>query len=263
MAHETKSHVNGHRFASVRVATDGALSVVPPRRGRFATVGLPGISRSPDTAPRPPDTERPPCVPLYRSILAVDIENSTARANPVKAELRSELYQMFAAALEEAGVHGGCRDALIDRGDGILALIHPVDQAPKIHLLGRAVPGLARLLATHNASVPVRRDPRLALRLRVVLHAGEVHYDANGCFGEALDVAFRLLDAKAVKMALSDAAASLVLVISDDIFRSLVSHGYDDIDKDSFVAQVRVQVAGHRHQGWLSSGVGCSGTGHG
>jgi hypothetical protein len=33
------------------------------------------------------------------------------------------------------------------------------------------------------------------------VHAGEVNYDANGCFGEALDVAFRLLDAARVQVA--------------------------------------------------------------
>ena len=35
-----------------------------------------------------------------------------------------------------------------------------------------------------------------------MVHAGEVNYDANGCFGEALDIAFRLLDSAHVKKAL-------------------------------------------------------------
>jgi hypothetical protein len=48
----------------------------------------------------------------------------------------------------------------------------------------------------------------------VVVHAGEIHYDTNGCFGEALDIAFRLLDAAHVKKALQAAADPLILVIS-------------------------------------------------
>ena len=37
------------------------------------------------------------------------------------------------------------------------------------------------------------------MRLRAVIHAGEVHYDGKGFFGEDLDVAFRLLDAPRFK----------------------------------------------------------------
>jgi len=37
--------------------------------------------------------------------------------------------------------------------------------------------------------------PECQLRLRVVLHAGDVHDDPNSCFGNALDLPFRLLDA--------------------------------------------------------------------
>lgn len=49
----------------------------------------------------------------------------------MKAELRSTLYEVFDAALLEAGIRRQYRDRFIDRGDGILALIHPVDQAPQ------------------------------------------------------------------------------------------------------------------------------------
>jgi hypothetical protein len=83
------------------------------------------------------------------------------------------------------------------------------------------------------------------------VHAGEVHYDANGCFGEALDVAFRLLDAVRVKRALRETADPLVLVISGDIYNSVVRHGYDGIDQQAFQPLVRVQVAGQRFPGWI------------
>jgi hypothetical protein len=83
------------------------------------------------------------------------------------------------------------------------------------------------------------------------MHAGEVHYDANGCFGEALDVAFRLLDAVRVKRALRETADPLILVISGDIYNSVVRHGYDGIDQQAFHPLVRVHVAGQRFPGWI------------
>jgi len=85
-----------------------------------------------------------------------------------------------------AGVGKRHHDRFIDRGDGILALIRPVDRVPKAMLLNRAVPVLQQLLTAYNASLPRHSQPQRQLRVRVVVHAGEVHYDANGCYGEAL-----------------------------------------------------------------------------
>ena len=119
----------------------------------------------------------------------------------MKAELRNKTYELFDAALYSAGIHKRHRDRYIDRGDGLLALIHPVDQAPKALLLNRVIPALSSLLTDYNARLPHPSRLQRQLRVRVVTHAGDVRYDANGCFGEALDVAFRLLDAAPVKKA--------------------------------------------------------------
>ena len=152
-------------------------------------------------------------LPYYRAIVALDIERSTSRPNPVKGELRNKTYELFEAALRKAGIDSCHHDRFVDRGDGILALIHPVDQAPKALLLNRVMPMLRRLLTDYNASLPRPSQQQRQLRVRVVMHAGEVHYDANGCFGEALDVAFRLLDAAPVKRALREIVDPLILVV--------------------------------------------------
>jgi class 3 adenylate cyclase len=190
-------------------------------------------------------------LPCYRAIVALDIERSTSRPDPIKGELRNKTYELFEAALRKAGIDSCHHDRFVDRGDGLLALIHPVDQAPKVVLLNRAVPLLSRLLTDYNASLPSRSQQQRQLRLRVVIHAGEVHYDANGCFGEALDVAFRLLDAARVKRALREMADPLILVISEDIYSSIVRHGYDGINYETFHQLVRVQVSGKRYPGWI------------
>lgn len=205
-----------------------------------------GIKRS-ERRGSPPAAD----LPRHRAIVALDIEQSTSRPDPVKAELRGTLYELFDQALHAAGISRRYRDRFIDRGDGILALIHPVDQAPKALLLNRVIPVLAQLLADYESSLPPAGRSQRRLRVRAVIHAGEIRYDANGCFGEALDIAFRLLDNPHVKKSLRVTEDPLTLVISDEIYRCIVRHGYHEISQHAFQPLVRVCVAGRRYQGWI------------
>jgi hypothetical protein len=185
--------------------------------------------------------------PVYRSILAVDVEGSTTRTNPAKGELRRVLYQLLDRALVATEITGRHLEQPADRGDGVLILIRPHDDVPKTALLGRLIPMLTTLLVEHNATVP---DPSLRMRLRAVVHAGDVHMDDWGFYGEELDVAFRLLDSPAVKRTLREVRMSpLVLVISEEIFRTIVRHGY--LDEGKYEPLVRVRVADRRHRGWV------------
>jgi class 3 adenylate cyclase len=178
--------------------------------------------------------------------MAMDIENSTARPNSVKAQSRHVMYEMVEESFRVGGIARRHRDILRDRGDGILALVHPVDQAPTALLLNPVVPTLSRLLADYNA-----HDPDHQFRLRVVVHAGEVLYDNRDCFGEDLDITFRLLNARKVKRRLRETKEPLVLVVSDYIYQSIIRHCYDGIDEKAFEPLVRVRVAGRQHRGWL------------
>jgi hypothetical protein len=54
-----------------------------------------------------------------------------------------------------------------------------------------------------------------------------------------------------VKKALRAAADPLALVISEDIYRTIVRHGYDGIDQHAFSPLIRINVAGHRYPGWV------------
>jgi class 3 adenylate cyclase len=184
--------------------------------------------------------------PYHRTIFAVDVEGSTERTNTAKAWYRRELYRLMEAALNAAGIDEHSRDPFIDSGDGLMALIHPTAQAPKTALLDTVVPHLLTLLAELGT-----RDTQQELRLRAVLHAGEVHHDARGSYGEAMDIAFRLLNAPATKHELRDVAAPLVLVVSDDIHKCVVRHDYPGINAKSFTPLVRVRVAGRIQRGWI------------
>lgn len=89
--------------------------------------------------------------PSYRTIVALDIERSTSRSDPVKAELRVMLYELFEAALRAAGIDRQRRDEFSDLGDGLLALIHPAGPDPAGLLVSRVLPQLGRLLPGYHA----------------------------------------------------------------------------------------------------------------
>src|SRR5271166_289859 len=192
-------------------------------------------------------------VPRHRSIVAIDIERSTSpeRTNPIREELRHEAYRLLEVAMRTAGITDGYCDPLADRGDGVLALIHPADEVPKTLLLNPLVPVLVTLLAERNASLGAAERYRRELRLRVVIHAGEIHYDGKGYFGEALDVAFRLLDAPRLKESLSRGPGPLVLAVSDVIYWSIVSQDYEGIPRECYQPVLRVTVGGRRRTGWV------------
>jgi class 3 adenylate cyclase len=189
--------------------------------------------------------------PVHRSILAIDIERSTARTNLVKLELRRQIYQLLGEAMTAAGIKESYCEPLADRGDGVLVLIHPLDEVPRSRLLDPLIPVLAQRLSERNATLaPAERVDR-RLRLRVVVHAGDILRDEHGPFGAELDVAFRLLDAQPVKLSLRDSRAPLVLVISEQIYESVVLHRYGGISPEDFRRAFRVRVCGLRRYGWI------------
>lgn len=191
------------------------------------------------------DDQRP-TGPVYRAIIVLDLEESTMRTNPVKGELRRVMYDLLSHSLEAVAITGNRLEPLTDRGDGILVLVKPHDDVPKTVLLDRLIPLLATLLAEYNAHVT---QPTLRMRLRVAVHAGEIHMDRRGCYGEAIDIATRLLDSPRVKKVLKQSAAPLVLVISNEIYTGIVSHGY--VDANTYFPLLRVRVGSRRHRGWV------------
>jgi len=190
---------------------------------------------------------RLPDGPVHRLIFAVDIEGSTERNNPAKGQLRRILYELLSRALDAAGITGKHLEPFTDRGDSVLVLIKPHDDVPKTLLLGRLVPVLTALLDEHNAAVA---RPELRIRLRAVVHAGEVHLDDKGFYGDDLDSALRLLEAPSLKRALKEAAATpLILVVSAEIFHGIVEQGY--LDDALFRPLVRVRVGRRQRRGWV------------
>ena len=187
-----------------------------------------------------------PIQPRHRMIVAVDVEGSTNRTNFARAQLRLDMYDALEEALRASGVTEDVREPYLDRGDGALALIHLSDRVPITRLFDTFTPVLNELLARHRVARPDR-----TFRLRVAIHTGVVHFDLRGAYGEDIDITVRMLDDPQLKARLSHTTGLLVLVVSDYLYRTVIRHGYDGIDADTFEPLVRVKVATQTYLGWV------------
>lgn len=156
---------------------------------------------------------------VHRIILVVDVERfgSPTRADPDRLVVREGLYRALPRALRSCGVSWS-RCHVEDRGDGILLLAPP--QLPKAPFV-TSLPGeLAKAVRQENA----RHSEPGHMRLRVALHAGEVSYDEHGVSAACINVAFRLLDAPALKSALAGSPGVLALAASTWFFDEVIRH---------------------------------------
>jgi hypothetical protein len=184
--------------------------------------------------------------PRPRTIIACDIEGSTTRTNPARAVLREDLYDLLESALLTCEVTEDLHEPFYDRGDGAMIMVRPADRVPKTVLLNTFVPRLSEMLAEHAVVNPDRM-----FRLRLAIHAGEVHFDRRGTFGEDIDITFRLLNSWELKDRLERTEAQLVLAVSDHIHDSVIRHGYAGIDHRDFEPSIEVEVAGQPRRGWV------------
>jgi hypothetical protein len=183
--------------------------------------------------------------PVYRLIVVIDIEGSTKRTNLVKGEIRYYLYLLLDQALKLTGITVWHLEPLTDRGDGALILIEPRDDVPKTLILGTLLPVLAALLLEHNKAMS---RPDLRLRLRAVVHAGEVHRDTWGFYGDDIDTACRLLDTQGLRRTLEEAESPLALAVSEEIFKGIVQQYYPD--DATYQPLGPIQVGNRSRRGW-------------
>jgi hypothetical protein len=155
----------------------------------------------------------------HRTVLVVDVEHFGAhdRTNPQRIEVRDGLYRALEDALARVGItFTDCHREVV--GDGVLVLI-PADVAKSL-LVERLPRTLAAALRDHNDT----HDDGARIRLRMAIHAGEVHYDNYGVVGVAVNFAHRLINSPALKEALAASSGTLALVASDWFFTEVVRH---------------------------------------
>lgn len=165
--------------------------------------------------------------PTNKTILLLDIEGSGGRLHVEQAVIRRMLYAVLRETMTAAGVEPTEYRAE-DRGDGAFVLIDP--SVPK--------PQLIRALLT---TTPMRlySNNRLAakgaqVRLRLVLHTGEVALDEYGAVGADIVSAFRLLDSGELHHALKRTSEPSVLCVSDAIYWGVVHHAHHGIRPEHF-----------------------------
>jgi class 3 adenylate cyclase len=172
--------------------------------------------------------------PQHRTILAFDVCGFGRWDNQNQLHVREALSRMVRNAFRTAGC---ARSQLTveDRGDGMIAPV--AGKVCKLSLIDPMVPCLARSLHEHNAAVA---EPRI--RLRVAMHAGEVHRDAVGWASSDLTLVCRLVDCDSVRTALRESPDSdLAFVVSEAIHHSLVRHEYRGIDPSAY-RRIRASV---------------------
>ena len=183
--------------------------------------------------------------PTFHFIVVVDIEGFGKRTIPFQESLQEAMYAVVRNAFSDVD-----RDwssvVRLDRGDGIIMLI-PVTSANSVTLAGRFVDaldeGLREKARMHSAEH--------RMRLRVALHQGNCQRTGNGWIGEAINTAARLVDAPPLRAALTSADdAVLAFIVSDEIYRGVIRHGYRHIEPAAF-APIAIDVKELHERAWI------------
>jgi class 3 adenylate cyclase len=172
--------------------------------------------------------------PVTRSLVALDIEGYSRRKNEGHLELRDALRAVRDEAFTRIGVMITANTEIQDQGDAFLILVPP--EVPKSQLVEDLTRELRTALRRFNES----RLPEQYMRLRVAVHAGEVHLDGTGFGGEAVIAVMRLIEADDLRKALKTAPHDLAVIVSDQLYRDVVVQRYRGIDPAEYW---RVEVA--------------------
>lgn len=163
-------------------------------------------------------------VPQHFSIVILDVEGSGKLAGPEKKEVREDLYALVRHGLQASGIAAASVRSE-DRGDGVYLLISA--EVSKRLLIGP-------FIGTVDEGLAERRQRQPGLRLRLVVHHGEVLLDAEGSSGGAIDTAFAMVDSAQLRTALRDAEKGrMAVVVPDDLYQSVV-RGYPTPDPQKF-----------------------------
>lgn len=181
--------------------------------------------------------------PVHRSLVAVDIEGYSRRRNQGHMELREALRRILADAFDSVGVEIVPTEQQ-DQGDAFLTLVGP--EVSKVVLVDGLVREMENALRRYNHY----HTEEGKMRLRVALHAGEVHLDGTGFPGEATVMVMRLIEAEQVKNALAKAPKDLAVIVSDGLYRDVVAHDYGGIVHEEY-GQVEVAVKTFRGPAWI------------
>jgi hypothetical protein len=181
---------------------------------------------------------------VYRMLVAVDVERYSTRNAMEQLQAQSDLRRTLEDAAARCGLDREHWHKQV-RGDGELAVLPPDVDVPRV--VGVFVHHLETALLDLNAA----RVGRRPLRLRLALHHGTLAPGPFGPIGDAPIVVSRLLDAGPLRRTLAQRQdGDLALVVSDALFKDIVSTGFCSLGPDDFEA-IRVVTKGTCYRGYV------------
>lgn len=183
--------------------------------------------------------------PAYRPMMVIDVEHSAGRGDVALINNRAMLLGVLCDVFSESRVDwDSCHSQ--DTGDGVQLVIDA--EVPKARLIHPLVHDLAIRLRAHNQTA----GSLTAIRVRVGLHAGDVHMSDGQVAGSSLEFLARLVEAPPLRQALALAPESvtLALAVSEHVYEEVVRHRYPGIDPDTF-HRVTFTVKETKSRAWL------------
>jgi class 3 adenylate cyclase len=160
--------------------------------------------------------------PRHHVFAYADIEGSSRLSTPDKEQVQKDLAAMLQTACDRAGmeeVHWG------DRGDGYL--IVSLTDVPVRKVIESFAESVDTALAARNVGAT-------RLRVRLIVHQGDILSGEKGWRGSQLDRAARMVDATEVKAALKAAPdGRMAFVIAPELYHSVI-RGYPAPDPTTF-----------------------------
>ena len=182
---------------------------------------------------------------IHHAVVAIDIEGFSRRTDTVQAELHDAMYAVAEAAAADAWLDWD-GFGLEDGGDSILIYI-PASVQP-VRLAGPFLRALDDRLAQRARRV----SQEYSMRWRVAMHHGQVHRDANGWTGDAVNHTARLLDAQPLREILATALrARLAFIASESVYGDVIAQGHDAIDRAAYRRVRFAAKGGGELSGWV------------
>lgn len=182
----------------------------------------------------------------YKIFFGLDIAgfNHVERDDQACVTMRQVLYNALDHGLDAAAISCGDCD-LLDRGDGIMSVLNPT--AGIVTVLHAVVPALMSVVDRYNSTASAAD----LVRLRAVLHCGDVLQDARGYIGKGISHAFRLLDSPELRAKLATSVTNLALAVSASAWAEMGSTpsslgGFD-------FANTLVSTKEHPVRAWLTT----------
>jgi hypothetical protein len=182
---------------------------------------------------------------LNCSIFYTDVAGFSApcRTEEDRQLVRTRLYELVGGAFEDSGVSWtACYHE--DRGDGMLVIVPP--EVPTRAVADPLLVLLAAELRRHNG----RASEAVRIRLRAALHVGPVSRDAEGLNGDAIIHTARMLDAPALRDALTSSEADLAFMTSGHVFDTVLKNDRGLLDPGMFTP-VSVRVKESQIAAWM------------